>query len=332
MEYGHARSPDETPSHSTRLPNDVNQVAGYLPSSPPLAGERDAVSLCESGIKLPLAGLKILVTRPRDQAIQLAGAIEQAGGVPLLFPLLEIAPVQDTQVLKEQISHLGLADLAIFISPNAVQYGMAAIRGTLSPNPSPVHGGGGRDSAGEGGFSMLPPALKVATVGPGSAKALRELGVKDVIVPDSRFDSEGLLAQLQNVKGWRVMIFRGDGGRELLGDTLKARGATVEYVTCYLRRKPQQPAGQILNANAITVTSSEALSHLSQMLDEPARKHLFDTPLFVPHPRIAELARSQGWVDVHLTGAGDEGLLSALLEWAKSRSDAARPQGPSHGI
>lgn len=256
--------------------------------------------------KTPLAGLKILVTRPRDQATQLAGAIEQAGGVPLLFPLLEIAPVQDTQVLKEQISHLGLADLAIFISPNAVQYGMAAIRAD----------------------GILP--AKVATVGLGSAKALRELGVNDVIVPDGRFDSEGLLAQLQNVKGWRVMIFRGDGGRELLGDTLKKRGATVEYVTCYLRRKPQQPAGQILNANAITVTSSEALSHLSQMLDEPARKHLFDTPLFVPHPRIAELARSQGWVDVHLTGAGDEGLLSALLDWA--RIQAARPQGPSHGI
>lgn len=252
--------------------------------------------------KMPLAGLKILVTRPRDQAIQLAVSIEQVGGIPLLHPLLEIAPVQDTQVLKEQISHLGLADLAIFISPNAVQYGMAAIRAD----------------------GILP--AKVATVGLGSAKALRELGVKDVIVPDGRFDSEGLLAhpELQAIDGWRVMIFRGDGGRELLGDTLKARGATVEYVTCYLRSKPQHPVDNLLNADVITVTSSEAFGYLWQMLDVQGQNKLRETPLFVPHPRIAELARSQGWSDVHLTGAGDDGLLSALLEWAGNQ--AARPQ------
>lgn len=244
----------------------------------------------------PLAGLKILVTRPRDQALQLAQAIEQAGGNPLLFPLLEIAPVQDAQVLREQISRLSQYDLAIFISPNAVQYGMAAIR------------------AAEGG---LPANLKIATVGLGSAKALRELGVADVIVPAGRYDSEGLLAQLQNVAGWRVMIFRGDGGRELLGDTLKERGATVEYVTCYCRSKPQQDAGELLNAqpDAIIVTSSEALGYLWQMLDA----QLCDTPLFVPHPRIAELARRQGWMHVHLTDAGDEGLLSALLDWASQK-------------
>ena len=242
----------------------------------------------------PLAGLKILVTRPRDQALQLAQAIEQAGGIPVLFPLLYITPVQETSVLREQISRLQYANLAIFISPNAVQYGMAAIR------------------AAEGGL----PA-KIATIGMGSAKALRELGVAEVIVPVDRFDSEGLLAQLQNVAGWRVMIFRGDGGRELLGDTLKARGAAVEYVTCYCRSKPQQDAGELLNAqpDAIIVTSSEALGYLWQMLDA----RLCDTPLFVPHPRIAELARRQGWIHVHLTDAGDDGLLSALLDWASQK-------------
>ncbi len=244
--------------------------------------------------KLPLAGLKILVTRPRYQADRLAQGIEQAGGVSLLFPLLEIAPLQDTQVLEEQLSHLELADLAIFISPNAVQYGMAAIRAR----------------------GILP--AKVATVGLGSAKALRELGVADVIVPEGQFDSEGLLAQLQNVDGWRVMIFRGDGGRELLGDTLKARGAIVEYVTCYLRRKPQQTGGELLamTPDAITITSSEALSYLWQILDVQGQEKMRETSLFVPHSRIAELARSQGWVDVHLTGAGDDGLLYGLLEWA----------------
>ena len=105
---------------------------------------------------------------------------------------------------------------------------------------------------------------------------MHEQGIDHVIVPTERFDSEGLLAlpELQNVAGMRVMIFRGDGGRELLGDTLKARGATVEYVTCYLRSKSDLDVGALLTAtpDALTVTSSEALSHLWEMLDESAEQ------------------------------------------------------------
>jgi uroporphyrinogen-III synthase len=250
----------------------------------------------------PLRGLTIVVTRPREQAAQLARRIEQAGGIPLLFPLLDITAVQDTKTLFEQITRLGQFNLAIFISPNAVHYGIAAIR---------VAG-------------AVPNALKIATVGQGSAKALRESGIANVIAPTERFDSEGLLAlpELQNVAGWRVMIFRGDGGRELLGDTLKARGATVEYATCYQRSKPPQDAGALLSAmpDAITVTSSEALGYLWQMLDDNAKGALRDTPLFVPHARIAELAREQGWLQVQVTASGNDGLLSALITWAGQRT------------
>jgi len=249
----------------------------------------------------PLSGLKIVVTRPRDQAVQLARSIELEGGVPLLFPLLDITAVQDTRELHEQISRLAQYDLAIFISPNAVNYGIAAIL-----------------TAGN-----IPPKLKIATVGQGSAKALREHGIVNVIVPTERFDSEGLLAmpELQNVAGWRVMIFRGDGGRELLGDTLKARDATVEYAACYQRSKPQQDAGVLLDAtpDAITVTSSEALGYLWQMLESKDRQKIRHTPLFVPHARIAELAHQQGWQHVRLTDSGDDGLMSALIAWSGQR-------------
>ncbi|MBI5627045.1 MAG: uroporphyrinogen-III synthase [Nitrosomonadales bacterium] len=245
----------------------------------------------------PLAGLKILVTRPRDQAKPLAQQIQQAGGIPLLFPLLEIAPVQDTGTLHDHVSRLAQFHLAIFISPNAVKYGMAAI-----------HAAG-----------ALPPALKIATIGQGSAKALREFGIANVIAPTERFDSEGLLAmpELHNIAGWRVMIFRGDSGRELLGDTLKSRGATVEYAACYQRSKPHWDVETLLNAapDAITVTSSEALEYLRQMLDAAQNDNISGIPLFVPHKRIAELAHKQGWQKVQLTDAGDEGLLSALIAW-----------------
>lgn len=277
-----------------------------------------------------LAKLKIAVTRPRDQAAQLARRIEQAGGIPLLFPLLDIAPVQDQQALHEQISRLAQFDLVIFISPNAVQYGMAAIRAANISLPASLNPSVGRASARQlrqtrNEHVGLKPDLQIATVGQGSAKALRELGVANVIAPAERFDSEGLLAlpELQDVAGWRVLIFRGDGGRELLGDTLRAHGATVEYAACYRRSKPQQDAAVLLDAapDALTVTSSEALGYLWQMLDEAQRDRVCGIPLFVPHQRIAELAQRQGWRQVRLTDAGDDGLLSALIAWARQKTE-----------
>jgi len=262
--------------------------------------------------KNSLLGLKVVVTRPREQAAQLAQRFIAAGGVPILFPLLEISPVADDAFLQQQLASLAHVNLIIFISPNAVQYGMAAIR----------KAGG------------LPAEINVATVGQGSAKVLRAEGVARVIVPEERFDSEGLLAraELQNVSGWNVLILRGDGGRELLGDTLKARGAKVEYVTCYQRSKPTQNVADLLQAKpqVITVTSSEALSYLWQMMEESARAVLCELPLFVPHPRIAELAQQQGWRNVHQTAAGDDGLLSALVAWSAEKENINERKDYTH--
>lgn len=254
--------------------------------------------------ELPLAGLHIVVTRPREQAAELQQRIEQLGGKALLFPLLEIEAAGNSQALREQISRLKQTDLAIFISPNAVRFGMEAIRAS----------------------GMLPVTLKFATVGPGSAKALHELGVGHVIVPSGRFDSEGLLElpELQNVAGQHVMIFRGDGGRELLGDTLKARGAKVEYVICYLRSKHDLDANMLLAAlpDAITVTSSEALRHLWETFNKAQCEALRAIPLFVPHERIAEAARHQGWQHVVATDSGDDGLMSGLIAWANANRES----------
>src|SRR5487761_2763092 len=231
----------------------------------------------------PLAGLNIVVTRPREQAGVLQQRIEQLGGNVILFPLLEIEPVSDSSMLEDKVARLSDIELAIFISPNAVRYGMAAVQS----------------------FGALPARLRVATVGQASAQALREAGVTGVIAPTEGSDSEALLAlpQLQNVKGWKIVIFRGDGGRELLGDTLQARGAEVEYITCYRRSKPSQYSRVLLahRLDAITLSSSEALSYLWEMLDETVRKQILSVPLFVPHPRIAEKAQKQGWQKVFQT-------------------------------
>jgi uroporphyrinogen-III synthase len=248
-----------------------------------------------------LNGLNIVVTRPREQAVTLAQRIEHAGGKAVLFPLLEILPAANPLQLREMVARLHEFNLAIFISPNAVHYGMEAVRAA----------------------GALPESLKIATVGQGSAKALRAMGVKEVIVPQERFDSESLLAlpALQNVTGWRVVIFRGDGGRELLGETLKARGAGVEYAECYQRVKPQQEVAVLFAADphVITVTSSEALAYLWEMSDDLAKARLVAVPLFVPHARIANAARQLGWCNIIETEAGDDGLFSSLIAWAKNR-------------
>jgi uroporphyrinogen-III synthase len=247
----------------------------------------------------PLAGLNIVVTRPREQAVQLQQHINKLGGNAILFPLLDISPPADPGSLQASLAHLADFDLAIFISPNAVQYGLTAIQ----------NAGG------------LPAKLRIATVGQGSAKALRDAGVTEVIAPQERFDSEALLAlpQLHNVSGWKVAIFRGDGGRELLGDTLKQRGATVEYLTCYQRSKAQHSIDALLNPvpDAITLSSSEALCHLWEMLDASAKTQIARVALFVPHPRIATLAEQQGWHNVNLAPGGDDGVVSGLVAWSE---------------
>ncbi len=248
-----------------------------------------------------LAGLRIVVTRPREQAAKLARSIEGAGGRAILFPLLEIAPLVDPKPLAALVSRLDEFDLAIFISPNAVKYGMAGIQAA-------------------GG---LPLSIKVATVGQASASALRDWGVSNVIAPQGQSDSEALLAvaELKNVRGWRIAIFRGEDGRELLGDTLRGRGAQVEYVACYRRLKPDTDFAQLLDAgaDALTITSSEALNSLWDSLDEHERMQLAGVPLFVPHERIAAAARTLGWRQVLLTASGDDGLLAGLVAWAGRR-------------
>lgn len=243
----------------------------------------------------PLSGLNIVITRPREQALELTQRIQQQGGNVLLFPLLDIAPASNQASLHAFAQQLVSYDLLIFISPNAVKYGLAAL-GSISSS------------------------VQVATVGQSSAQALRDAGVSQVIAPTERFDSESLLAlpEFSHVAGKHIAILRGDGGRELLGDTLKQRGAQVDYVTCYERSKPDLDVPTLLASqpHALTVTSSEALAHLWESLDATDKLALAPVPLFVPHQRIASLAHTQGWQNVLTTASGDDGLLAALVAWS----------------
>ena len=245
-----------------------------------------------------LGGRRVVVTRPAGQAAHLAALIGAAGGEPLLFPVLEIFDAHDLRPALALIERLEMFDLAIFISANAVDKALALV----------------------GARRSWPPALRVVTVGRGSERALRRHGFTAVIAPAERFDSEGLLElpELKQLAGKRVVIFRGEGGRELLGETLSARGAVVEYAECYRRGPPHADPAPLLalcargGLDAFTVTSSEGLANLHALLGEAGRPCLQNTPLFAPHERIAAAARALGVRTVVLTAPGDEGLIAGL--------------------
>jgi uroporphyrinogen-III synthase len=247
----------------------------------------------------PLSGRTIVVTRPRAQASRLADLIAGLGGEAVIFPLLEISPVADPGPLQAAVLGLDSCSLAIFISPNAVAFSLPAILRRRA----------------------WPAGLRAAAIGQSSVALLASYGIENTLAPAERFDSEALLElpELQRgyVAGRRVVIFRGNGGRELLAQTLRERGAEVDYVACYQRSAPTDAAPlrtlwRIGQLDALTISSSEGLRNLVDLLDAPERACLRETPLFVPHQRIAEQAQALGLSRVILTGPADTGIIAAL--------------------
>lgn len=250
----------------------------------------------------PLHARRIVVTRPAAQAAGLAQMIADAGGDAVVFPLLEIGPVDDPQPLQGAVERLSDYALAVFVSPNAIDYALPAL---LAAGPWPA-------------------SLQAAVIGPSSAALLARHGVRNVVAPAQRFDSEALLElpalQRAAVSGKRVLLLRGNGGRELLAQTLGARGAHVDAVSCYQRRAPADatPIAELLDAgrlDALTLSSSEGLRNLLALLDTQAREQLRRLPVFVPHQRIAELAVASGLQRVVLTAAADAGIFASLCAY-----------------
>ena len=257
---------------------------------------------------MPLTGRHVVVTRPAGQAAHLATALTEQGAIAVFYPVLEIHDIEDVAPVLDVAIRLDSYDLAVFVSPNAIEKALALILPRRS----------------------WPAALRVAALGKSSERELARHGIHDVISPPLRFDSEALLdlPELTDVQGKHVIIFRGDGGRELLGDTLKVRGATVEYVTCYRRAQPQLDPAPLLKLweegqlDAVTVTSSEGLRNLFDMLGRLGQAWLKKTPAFVPHARIAEQAQALGLGKVIATDPGDDGLMAGLMQYFVSHGNS----------
>ncbi len=254
----------------------------------------------------PLQGINVLVTRPEHQCTFLAEQITNLGGNPIIFPVLIISDVKNKKSLLDSIQRLETYDIAIFVSPNAVHKTVPHIVSSRQPHqPFPIH-------------------IQIAAVGNGTVKALNTYGIDQIIVPKERFDSEALLKHeaLQCVSGKQVVIFRGNGGRPLLGDTLKQRGAQLEYVTCYRRDKPEVNPSELISnwsqdkINAVVITSSEGLQNLFDIIGPHGQQFLKETPVFTAYERIAYNARNAGIKTVVQTYiSGDKGILQGLQNY-----------------
>jgi uroporphyrinogen-III synthase len=255
----------------------------------------------------PLAGVGVIVTRPARQAAGLVKVLDALGARPIVWPAIVILPPDDGAALARVHATLDRYDLAIFVSANAVEFG--------APDPA-----------------RWPASLPILAPGVGTADAVADVGLPSAQVPATTFDSDGLLALpvLAHVAGKRVVVVRGEDGRAQLGDTLRSRGASVEYVTCYRRAAPSTPATGLArtieagDAHALTLTSAEGLANLLRALDPfPARRALSRLATFAAHPRIVEAARAAG-LDARVTLPGNGGLVMALLEWARAPSDTPK--------
>jgi uroporphyrinogen-III synthase len=217
--------------------------------------------------------------------------------------LLIHPPASPETAAARLVSH-GPYHIAVFISPNAVRYGLELL-----------HGG------------SLPGNPLIAAVGKGTARALEAAGVAVDILPRERFDSEALLEtpELRGLEGRRVLILRGNGGRPLLGDDLRARGAEVVYAEVYRRECPDADAGPLLRhwsdqVQVVTATSCEILENLTAIFGEAGRTRLTATPLVVISERMRGVAQALGFREIILARRAEDGaIVDALCHWVAGR-------------
>jgi uroporphyrinogen-III synthase len=239
----------------------------------------------------------ILITRPDGREGNLRRLIEQAGGKVIHYPVINIQPppeldIQQLVLLREQLHGF---TMAIFISPTAVEQ-------------SRIY------------FPALPEHFTIVSIGNKTTEALEHQNIHvDVEAPDK--NTESLLQhpffQMPKIDGRRILIFRGSGGRALLGDSLIRRGAQVRYVETYQRELPPHPPldeRKVGELDAITISSNEGLDNLITLMEDPSL--LIDIPLVVPSPRAHTLARQHGFKTIITAeNATDEAAITALNDY-----------------
>ena len=262
-----------------------------------------------------LNGCHVLITCPEHQSHRLCELIEAASGHAYRLPVMEIINPDNIEKATAMVKRLDEFDCAIFISANAVEKSHQIVVAQRS----------------------WPTSLKLAAVGKRTAMALEQLGLEVEICPRQGFSSEALLAldALKNIKGKKIVIFRGEGGRELLAQTLRERGALVEYAEVYRRRIPDNAKEELqalIRKNAIEVvvaTSNEGLNNLYQIAGEEHRLWLLEKKLVVLSQRTAKVANELGFI--HKAKIANQASDEALVESIKAWRNQKHGFGHAHG-
>ena len=229
-----------------------------------------------------LAGVGVLVTRAARQAGPLCEALERCGARVLRLPLIRIAPPSDPNAAQARLAELGAPacrpDLVILVSANALRFAaelLPEVAGHLR-------------------------GVTVACLGEATASALRDAGLEPDLMPESGSTSEDLLALTAlapaAVSGRRVVIVKGEGGRDALARALAERGAEVEPIDTYRRLPPDQDVATFLDRHRddldiAIVTSGEALEAL---VERARSEQVRDLPLVLPSERVRARARALG--------------------------------------
>ncbi len=258
-----------------------------------------------------LDGLGVVITRPSAAAGPLAAALELEGARVFLFPALSIEEIALSPASEAALASLPAAALAIFVSANAAERGLAVARQYLP----------------------WPCAVAVAAIGEATAQALRNAGVGSVISPTERHDSEALLElpRLQAVRGENIIVFRGEGGRERLKEALEERGASVSYVECYRRVRPATDPAPLLAAaergevHAVGVLSAETLENFVAMLGPPGARLTAAATLVVPHAAVATHPDARRFGRTAVAGPGTAGVIEALTSIRKTMMNESPP-------
>ncbi len=249
-----------------------------------------------------LTGKCIWVTRPAEQAENLADALSQAGATVVRFPVISIQPLTDCSEALERVRQIQHYDMLVFISRNAVnvlfQHYLDAVK--------------------------LSDTIRIFAIGESTASALEQYGINAIRGNGPVADSETLLGlpELQKIGNLNVLLVRGKGGRELIEQTLQQRGAEVEIIELYVRGLAEHDQNeshrlwQQTAPDAIIVTSNESIENLVTLTPAEDKASLFAKPLVVMSKRNAEYARQSGFTNTISVAQqmNDAGLFEAVAE------------------
>ncbi len=244
------------------------------------------------------------MTRPASSAAALKRRIRALGGTPIGVPGIGVRLAEDLDAARRALRAARTADLVVFVSPNAVRFAFA-----LLPN------------------LKFRSGVRVCAIGAGSGRALESRGVLGVLHPSARQDSEGLLAlaAFARVRGRRIALIGAPGGRDLLREQLRKRGARVELVQVYRRTAPRLDrrhfdALEHAAAPLLTLLSSaEALAHLRNALPAPLFARLSAGAAIVSSERLADVARASGFREIHVSASASGADLCAAAAAALAR-------------